>query len=121
MAGNGHEVLITVVLAGGTCRQTDAQEQRLLEYQHEHTGQDGVAITTRGIEDGHLVEVERTGGYLFIAGGKRVGSRYLNLASHLHRHSLRRLEYSLVGEHQTHVAVHAHMCLFAPMQFRGEV
>ena len=62
MAGNGHEVLITVVLAGGTCSQTDAQEQRLLEYQHEHTGQDGVAITTRGIEDGHLVEVERTGG-----------------------------------------------------------
>ena len=57
------------LLTNSTCCKTNAKNQRLLEDEHEHCGDDKRAIATLRIEDRNILEIERTGQYLFLAHG----------------------------------------------------
>ena len=56
MAGDGHKVLITVVLAGGSCGESDTEQEGLLEDEDEDWGEDEVAIASGGVEDLYFLE-----------------------------------------------------------------
>ena len=121
MFAHWHQLAVSVQFPRCTCRHSDAQQKRLLQDKHQHTWQDGIAITARGIEDGHLIEGERFGGDLVITIGETTRLRYLDARVDMACHGLCRLINRLVGEHQTHVGIDTHMCLFATIQFRIEV
>ena len=125
MLGDRHQVFEAVVLASGARCQSYAEQQGLLDDKHQHAREDGVAVAACGVEDRNLVEIKWLGCYLVIALCEIGALCYLYLCVHVRRHGLCRLVDGLVGKHQAHVAIHAHLRLLpsveAALKVLGEV
>ena len=92
-----------------------------MEDEHQHTGNDGIAIAAGGVEYLHFVEVEWFGSYFVIAVGETFGLGYLYAGIDVAGHGLCRLIDSLIGEHEAHVAIDTHVCLFAFVEAGGKI
>ena len=46
VAVDGNEFVVSVFLAGGACRESDAQHECLLQDEHEHAGQHRAAVAS---------------------------------------------------------------------------
>ena len=113
--------LISVVLTGCSGRQSDAEQQGLLQDKNEHSGEYGIAVATCCIEYGHFLEVKWLGGYLFISGSKVSRLAYLNVGIDVRGYGQCSLIDSLISEHEAHIAVDAHMGLLTSVKFMGEI
>ena len=121
MLAHGHQFPVSVQFPCRSSRHSHAEEQGLLDNQHQHTRKNGIAVTARRVEDGHFVEVERLGGDLIVAVGETARLRHLDVGIDMACHRLCRLVDRLVGEHQTHVCIYSHMSLFATLELGVEV
>ena len=121
MSADRTEVLETVVLSRCSCRETDAEKQCLLQDEDQHARQDSISIASCRVEDRLCINRQGLGVQLFVAFRKRERAWLLSLSSHLERYGLCRLVDGLVGQHQTHVAVDTHVCLFATVQCPVEI
>jgi len=111
MAGDGHKVLITVVLAGGSCGESDTEQKCLLEDKDEDWGQDEVAIASGGVEDLYFLDGEGLGGDLVFAVGVVAAELYLHGGIHPLGDGGGGGVDGLIGEHEAHVAIDADMGL----------
>ena len=121
VALGGYQVVEAVALTRRSCRQTNAEHQRLLDNEDEHGGQHKGAVAACGTEDGLSVDSQRLGLYLLLALGIMARERNLYLAVHLLRHHQGRLVGCLVGQHQSHVAIDADGGLLHAVEARLEV
>ena len=116
-----HEESVVVLLARRSCRHSHTQEQRLLDDEHEHSGDDEIAISRRVVEYRHLLEVERPGGDLVLAVGVVARELHLNPGVQFALNSHASLENRLVGKHDAHVAVYPHVGLLHAVELGLEV
>ena len=116
-----HQILEAVALTSRSCSQTDTQDQRLLENQHEYGGDDEVAIAPGRIEDGHIFEVKRPRRDHILTVGIVARHFLLNLSSHCLGHDDRGLVNGFIGEHQRHIAVNTDHALFHAVDMGGEI
>ena len=114
------EGTVRVLITCRTRRESDSQHKGLLQDQHQDGREYGRAIATGRTEDGHILIVEGTGGNSLLTSRITTTQHRLQLITHLHGHHLCRLEDSLIGEHQTHVAIDADDPSFQSIHILGE-
>ena len=102
-----YQILETVVLACSTCRQTDTQNQCLLNNQDKDSRQHKRAIASCRTEDSLLVSLQGFRLYLFLSLGILACQLNLYLTVHLLRYRECSLISCLVCQHQTHVTIDA--------------
>ena len=118
---HGDKVAIATGFAGSTSTESDTQYECLLEYQHEHCGNDKRAIAALGIEHRHIYEIERTRLYLLFAHGIFASHLALQLSTHVLGNSHSSLIQGLIGEHERHVAIHAECGLLHATDAGGKI
>ena len=121
MLAHRNQFAVSVELSRCSCRHSDAQQHGLLQDEHQHAWQDGVAVSAGGVEYRHFIEFQWMGGKLIVSIRETSTFRNLNARVDMACYTLCRLINCLVGKHQTHVAINAHMCLFATVQSGVEV
>ena len=116
-----YEFAVSVEFSRSSRCHSYAQQHRLLQDKNQHSRQNGISVTSCRIEYRNLIKGERLGGNLVVSICKSSCLCYLDARVDVAGYGLRGLINRLIGQHQTHIAVNAHMRLFAPVQFRIEV
>ena len=117
----GDNIAVAVPLTGRSCRQANAQHERLLDNQDEYGRQDGCTVAALGIKHRHFLDIQGAGGDQVFTNGIIARQFLLYLCPHLLGYSHRRLIDGLIGEHQGHVAIDADGALFQAVQTGGKV
>ena len=125
MAGDRDKVLIAVVLAGGTGGEADAEEKGLLKDEHEHGGQDEIAVATGGVEYLYFIDGKGLDEDLVFTVGVVAGELLLEPGIDLLGDGGGGGVDGFIGEHEAHVAIDADMGLLhahqAGLEIGGEI
>ena len=98
-----------------------AKQHHLLYDEHQNAWQYEVAVATCIVEYWHIGYQHRLCCKLVVAVGVVARQCYLNVRVHIGSHSRTGLEYSLIGKHQAHVAIHADVGLLHTSEVAVEV
>ena len=116
-----HKVAVAIALTGSTCCQSDAEDERLLQDEHQNGWDDEVAVAAGRVENRHVLEIERTRGNQILTHSIVARQLCLYLSAHGLSDSHGCLVDSLIGEHQRHVAIDTHHPLLHTVQMSGEI
>ena len=116
-----YEAYEAALLVRCSVGNTYAKQHHLLYDEHQNAWQYEVAIATCIVEYWHIGYQHRLCCKLVVAVGVVARQRYLYVRVHIGSHSCAGLEYSLIGKHQSHVAIHADMGLLHASEVMVEV
>ncbi len=116
MLAHRYQFAVSVQLSRCSCCHSDAQQHGLLQDEHQHTRKNRIAVSHGGIEYRNFIEFQWMGGNFIVSIRESSTFRNLNARVDMACHTLCRLVNRLIGKHQTHIAINAHMCLFATVQ-----
>ena len=111
VAVDGHQIPEPVVLACSSGGKPDAEQQGLLDNQHQHGRYQECRETVCRIEKGDILISYRIGSDFILAVGTVAGTLYLNVGIHVQRHACVCIQQGLVVKQSAHVAEQADLSL----------
>ena len=121
MLAHRYQFAVSVQLSRCSCCHSDAQQHGLLQDEYQYTRKNRITISPGGIEYRNFIEFQWVGGYFIIPIRESSSLCYLDARVDVAGYGLRGLINRLIGQHQTHIAIYAHMRLFATIQLGVEI